>query len=412
MTKATVNNHFMLGYWPALIISLILGVAALVWIGWQSFVVVNVTSFVWVLLAWRNDATTTANAVNEQAVTTKSCVAMSAMLNELTELVDESVVTSHSVISQVDGLLHDAINKLGSSFQAMAADTKAEHQVINVVLEKMGKGVSKNGKDTGEEDTQYITMEMFVKETEQILQTFVGTLVMVSRESVATARRMDDITQQMDKIFSLLENIQAIASQTNLLALNAAIEAARAGEAGRGFAVVADEVRKLSQDSATFNDQIRDHVTEAKSSVYEVRDMVGKMAASDMSRSIEAKSKVDDMMRQLTNSEEEIADAVKQVSKISSRIDNHVSIAVQSLQFEDIASQLLIHTQSRISAIQDLMASITRLVQGREQGLNEVTMHQIVEASRENIAQLRDSRSMADKPANQTDMDSGEVELF
>jgi methyl-accepting chemotaxis protein len=216
----------------------------------------------------------------------------------------------------------------------------------------------------------------------------------------------------MDEIFSLLENIQTIADQTNLLALNAAIEAARAGDAGRGFAVVADEVRKLSQNSATFNDLIRDHVTGAKKSVYEVRDMVGKMAASDMSRSIEAKSKVDEMMSQLTDSEEEIARAVQQVSIISDRIDNNISIAVQSLQFEDITSQLLVHTQARISAIQDLMASITSLVQGREQGLNEIAMHQIVEASRESIAQLRDSRAMANKPADQTDMDSGEVELF
>ena len=85
-------------------------------------------------------------------------------------------------------------------------------------------------------------------------------------EAQATNREITGLSESAQKIGEVIKLIRAIAEQTNLLALNATIEAARAGEAGRGFAVVASEVKSLAVQTATATEDIANHILAVQTS--------------------------------------------------------------------------------------------------------------------------------------------------
>ncbi|CAH6858458.1 Chemotaxis protein [Vibrio chagasii] len=168
-----------------------------------------------------------------------------------------------------------------------------------------------------------MTADSAISSTENCEQ---GKRVIIRNQDSITnlARQVENasgIIQELEKnaldINAILSTISDIAEQTNLLALNAAIEAARAGEQGRGFAVVADEVRVLSQRTHSSTDEIREMIeTLQKNSVSAVESM---QRSQDL-----AQSSVDDA-NNATTALEEIATSIQQISDMASHISNAAS---------------------------------------------------------------------------------------
>ncbi len=327
----------------------------------------------------------------------------------INDALNTEVESSCKELRQARGVVGDAVSKLGGSFSGLNNDIQKQKGMVVSLIDNVS-GASLKG--TGG-DEKAIGIKEFANETSEILTYFIDLLVNVSKQSIETVHKIDDMVYQMDEIFKLLEDIKTIADQTSLLALNAAIEAAHAGEAGRGFAVVADEVRKLSQHSNKFNDEIRSHVEKTRVSIFDARKIVGDVASKDMNMAISAKSRVDMMLDEVGKMNSRVSDNLGEVSLISDNINNNVNQAVRGLQFEDIVSQQIDSSQKYLEKLKGFSNNILSSLSDMNTEESQITYD---ESINELKSKLQESRSNLnherDKPAHQESIVEGEVELF
>ncbi|MDO8893194.1 MAG: methyl-accepting chemotaxis protein [Sulfurimicrobium sp.] len=338
---------------------------------------------------------------NLKSLTSKTHI----LFTQLNEQTGEQIAGIKQEIRQTQDILSDAIHKLINSFTGMDSHTREQQRLALELTEQ-----TSNNDSSGQS-----TFENFIAETSQTLSTFVQTTVETSKIGMSLVEMMDDIKNDVDKIMGALGEIQAISQQTNLLALNAAIEAARAGEAGRGFAVVADEVRKLSARSNSFSDLIGKHMTTVNISVQDAEKAINSMASKDMNFALQSKTRVQNMMGNISGINARMSQTVEQLSAIANEVEGDVRIAVTSLQFQDLSTQLLSHIQGRVEAIEtmlDKVASITMEENGAvddpadDSSLRLMRFQRAIDEAAETIRELKHN------PVSQEHMAAGDVDLF
>ena len=220
--------------------------------------------------------------------------------------------------------------KTSTETQAQLNSQREQTATVATAMTEMSHSVQEVANSAQSSLTMVQQVESASESGRQIMNTNISTINQLEVRLTESVGAVGELQQMSSQIGSILDVIRGIAEQTNLLALNAAIEAARAGEQGRGFAVVADEVRVLAQKTTQSTSEIETMISNLQSSSKTASNVI-ESCMSDMDMSVQQASSANSAM-------EEIQALILEISHMSTHISQ--AAAEQSETSGDIARNI------------------------------------------------------------------------
>ncbi|WP_043793879.1 methyl-accepting chemotaxis protein [Solidesulfovibrio fructosivorans] len=274
-----------------------------------------------------------------------------------------------SLVEEVSGAVAQASAELSAQIEQSkeGADLQRRHtgetatamEEMNATVLEVARNASEAAQGSGQARDK-------AKAGADVVQQVIAAINGVQEQASSLRSNMDELGKQAEGIGNIISVISDIADQTNLLALNAAIEAARAGEAGRGFAVVADEVRKLAEKTMTATSEVGDAIRAiqigARSSVEGVE---GAARAVDQATDLAGRS--GGMLEEIVSIVEASADQVRSIATASeqqSAASEQINRAVEDINkiSEDTADAMAKAAVS-VEELSNQAENLTRLVE-------------------------------------------------
>ncbi|WP_157670223.1 methyl-accepting chemotaxis protein [Chitinibacter sp. GC72] len=251
-----------------------------------------------------------------------------------------------------------------SVVQASRTQANASGEMA-AAMEEMSVSIASVSEHAGSSEEQARSAQNEVDQGQKIMQAVLGEITELASDLETLGGNVDSMKKHSVEIGKIVQVIKEIAEQTNLLALNAAIEAARAGEQGRGFAVVADEVRKLSERTSSSTGEIHQLVATIQKDT-EAAAIGMDRARKEMDRGSQRVGEANDALAHIRDSSHAELNAVAEISSAMSEQKAASHLVAQSVEriarmAEDI-SHSADQNASLSSQLQDSAAQLERLV--------------------------------------------------
>jgi methyl-accepting chemotaxis protein len=252
-------------------------------------------------------------------------------------------------LRELIGGISDGVTQIASAAEELSAVTeqtsagvnnqKIETDQVATAMNEMAATVQEVARNAEEASEAAVAADQQAREGDKVVGEAIAQIERLAKEVGHSTEAMGELKRESDKIGSVLDVIKSVAQQTNLLALNAAIEAARAGEAGRGFAVVADEVRSLAQRTQKSTEEIEELIVGLQNGTQQVSTIMDNSRALTDS-SVELTRRAGGSLESITRTvsaiqamNQQIAAAAEQQSAVAEEINRSV------LNVRDVSDQ-------------------------------------------------------------------------